>query len=153
MSEALSGIRACVLDAYGTLFDFAEGAASCADVLGDKGARLTALWRDKQLAYSWLRAVQGRHEDFWQVTGDALDFAMAALEIDDRALRERLMAVYLRLAPFPEVGDTLGRLREGGMRMAILSNGSPAMLAPPGAGSVLTRLLHPLSSVGGGRDL
>ena len=130
MSAPLSGIRACVFDAYGTLFDFASAAASCADVLGDKAARLTALWRDKQLAYSWLRAVQGRHADFWQVTDDALDFAMAALAIDDRGLRERLMAVYLRLAPFPEVGDMLRRLREGGMRMAILSNGSPAMLAP-----------------------
>jgi 2-haloacid dehalogenase len=126
----LSGIRACVFDAYGTLFDFASAAASCADVLGDKSARLTTLWRDKQLAYSWLRAVQGRHADFWQVTGDALDFAMEALEIDDRALRERLMAVYLRLAPFPEVLDMLRQLRDGGMRMAILSNGSPAMLAP-----------------------
>jgi len=130
MTAPLSGIRACVFDAYGTLFDFASAAASCADVLGDKAARLTALWRDKQLAYSWLRAVQGRHDDFWQVTGDALDFAMEALGIAHPALRERLMAVYLRLALFPEVGDTLRRLRQGGMRMAILSNGSPAMLAP-----------------------
>jgi 2-haloacid dehalogenase len=130
MTAPLSGIRACVFDAYGTLFDFASAAASCADVLGDQAARLTALWRDKQLAYSWLRAVQGRHADFWQVTGDALDFAMAGLGIDDRALRERLMAVYLKLSPFPEVGDTLRRLRVGGMRMAILSNGSPAMLTP-----------------------
>ncbi|HXP06309.1 MAG TPA: haloacid dehalogenase type II [Stellaceae bacterium] len=129
-SSPLGGIHACVFDAYGTLFDFASAATSCADALGDKAARLTVLWRDKQLAYSWLRAVQGRHADFWQVTGDALDFAMEALEIDDAAPRERLMAVYLRLAPFPEVGETLRRLRAGGMRMAILSNGSPAMLAP-----------------------
>jgi 2-haloacid dehalogenase len=141
MSAPLSGVRACVFDAYGTLFDFASAAASCADVLGDKAARLTALWRDKQLAYSWLRAVQGRHADFWQVTGEALDFALEALEIADPALRERLMAVYLRLAPFPEIGDMLRRLRDGGMRMAILSNGSPAMLAPlvenAGIGSLL----------------
>jgi 2-haloacid dehalogenase len=130
VSSPLAGIRACVFDAYGTLFDFASAAASCADVLGDQAARLTTLWRDKQLAYSWLRAVQGRHDDFWQVTGDALDFAMEALGIADPKLRERLMEVYLRLAPFPEVGDTLRRLRNGGMRMAILSNGSPAMLAP-----------------------
>src|SRR5258708_38386969 len=106
MSEALSGIRACVFDAYGTLFDFASAAASCADVLGDKAARLTALWRDKQLAYSWLRAGQGRHEDFWRGTGDALDFAIAALEIDDRAPRERLMAGYLPLPAVSPAGGT-----------------------------------------------
>lgn len=130
VSSPLRGVRACVFDAYGTLFDFASAAASCADVLGDKAARLTTLWRDKQLAYSWLRAVQGRHEDFWRVTGDALDFALEALGIFDPALRERLMAVYLKLSPFPEVGDLLRQLRASGMRMAILSNGSPAMLAP-----------------------
>jgi len=145
MTAPLFGIRACVFDAYGTLFDFASAAASCADVLGDRAGRLTALWRDKQLNYSWLRAVQGRHEDFWRVTGDALDFAMEALGIADPALRERLMQVYLRLSPFPEAGDTLRRLRAGGMRMAILSNGSPAMLAPlvenAGIGGLLDAVL------------
>jgi 2-haloacid dehalogenase len=126
----LGGIRACVFDAYGTLFDFASAAASCADVLGDKAARLTTLWRDKQLQYAWLRSLQGRHADFWQVTGDALDFAMAAMGLADPALRERLMGLYLTLAPFPDAAETLRRLRAGGMRMAILSNGSPAMLTP-----------------------
>ena len=142
---ALAGIRACVFDAYGTLFDFASAAAGCADVLGDDAARLTALWRDKQLAYSWLRAVQGRHADFWQVTGDALDFTLAAMGRDDPALRERLMNLYLTLSPFPEVPDTLRRLRASGMRTAILSNGSPAMLAPlvdaAGLGEMLDAVL------------
>jgi 2-haloacid dehalogenase len=73
---ALRGVAALVFDAYGTLFDFASAARACRDVLGEAGAALTSLWRDKQLAYSWLRAVQGRHADFWQVTGDALDFAL-----------------------------------------------------------------------------
>src|SRR5262249_32033734 len=100
MSEPVAGIRACVFDAYGTLFDFASAAAGCADVLGDKAAPLTQLWRDKQLNYAWLRSLQGRHADFWQVTGDALDFAMEAFGLADPALRERLMALYLRLAPF-----------------------------------------------------
>ena len=75
----LTGIAACVFDAYGTLFDFASAAAACGDVLGDKTDTLTVLWRDKQLQYTWLRAAQGRHADFWQVTGDALDFALDAL--------------------------------------------------------------------------
>jgi len=130
MSGPLSGIRACVFDAYGTLFDFASAAASCADVLGDRAPRLTALWRDKQLQYAWLRSLQGRHADFWQVTGDALDFAMAAMGLANAALRQRLMRLYLTLAPFPDAADALHRLRSAGMAMAILSNGSPAMLAP-----------------------
>ena len=74
----LGGVRGCVFDAYGTLFDFGSAAAACRDVLGDRADALTALWRDKQLQYTWLRAVQGRHADFWQVTGEALDFALDA---------------------------------------------------------------------------
>jgi 2-haloacid dehalogenase len=143
----LPGIRACVFDAYGTLFDFASAAESCAEALGDRAGRLTTLWRDKQLAYSWLRAVQGRHADFWQVTGDALDFAMETFGLADPALRERLMGLYLILAPFPEVPDTLHRLREGGMATAILSNGSPAMLAPLVASAGLDGMFDAVLSV------
>ena len=104
MTQApLTGIKACVFDAYGTLFDYASAAAGCRDLLGDRAERLTALWRDKQLQYSWLRAIQGRHADFWQVTGDALDYALEALDLEDDALRQRLMSLYLTLAAFPEV--------------------------------------------------
>jgi 2-haloacid dehalogenase len=117
-----------VFDAYGTLFDVASAAARCRDTLGDKFDRLSALWREKQLQYTWLRAVQGAHADFWQVTGDALDFAMESLELKDTALRERLMALYLELEIFPEVRATLTRLRESGFKTAVLSNGSPSML-------------------------
>jgi 2-haloacid dehalogenase len=128
MTIALPGIRACVFDAYGTLFDFASAAAACRDALGDKGAALTALWREKQLQYSWLRGLQGRHADFWQVTGDALDFALETLGIDDNVLRDRLMNLYLALDAFPEVPAMLARLKAAGLKTAILSNGSPAML-------------------------
>src|SRR6266850_4881584 len=96
------GIRACVFDAYGTLFDYASAAARCRDLLGDKLDRLTVLWRDKQLQYTWLRTLAGRHRDFWQVTGDALDFALETLGIHDGALRDRLMDLYLELEVFPE---------------------------------------------------
>jgi 2-haloacid dehalogenase len=143
----LAGIRACVFDAYGTLFDFASAAASCADVLGDKTALLTALWRDKQLTYAWLRSIQGRHADFWQVTGDALDFAMEALGLTDPALRDRLMNLYLTLAPFPDAAGTVRRLRANGMKMAILSQGSPAMLGPVVEAAELTQMLDAVLSV------
>ena len=127
-SARLSGIKACVFDAYGTLFDFASAARGCRDVLGDNVDRVTALWRDKQIQYTWLRAAQGRHADFWQVTGDALDFTLETLNLPDARLRDRLMSLYLALEPFPEVRDVLRQLKNAGLRTAILSNGTPHML-------------------------
>jgi 2-haloacid dehalogenase len=129
MSEPrLKGITACVFDAYGTLFDYASAAATCRDVLGDKFTTLTTLWRDKQIQYTWLRTMQGLHADFWKVTGDGLDYALDALGLADPALRKRLMDLYLKLDVFPEVPDVLARLKQAGLRTAILSNGTPAML-------------------------
>jgi 2-haloacid dehalogenase len=118
-------IKACVFDAYGTLFDFASPAR---DLLGDRAAALTTLWRDKQLQYCWLRSLQGLHADFWHVTRDALDYALDALHIDDAALADRLMALYLCLDAFPDVAVTLQALRQAGLATAILSNGTPTML-------------------------
>ena len=127
--EPLDGILACVFDAYGTLFDVASAALRCADELAGMAPRLSMLWRDKQLQYTWLRAVQGRHADFWQVTGDALDFALESLGLADPSLRERLMQLYLTLDAYPDVPEVLRPLRGAGLATAILSNGSPAMLA------------------------
>jgi 2-haloacid dehalogenase len=128
LSASLTGIRACVFDAYGTLFDYASAAAACRDVLGERFGPLTSLWRDKQLQYTWLRAAQGRHADFWQVTGDALDFALETLGIATPGLRERLMSLYLTLDVFAEVPAVLLRLKAADFKLAILSNGSPDML-------------------------
>ena len=126
--EMLPGIKACVFDAYGTLFDFATATAACRDELGDKMASLSAVWRDKQLQYTWLRTLQGEHADFWQVTGDALDYALEALEISRPGLRSKLLDLYLKLGTFPEVTGVLRRLKAAGMKTAILSNGTPHML-------------------------
>lgn len=119
---------ACVFDAYGTLFDYASAVARCNADLGASGERLSSLWREKQLQYTWLRAAQARHADFWQVTGDALDFAMESLGLSDPGLRDRLMQSYLTLDAFPEVAEVLERLKGQGIQTAILSNGSPKML-------------------------
>jgi len=143
----LQGVKACVFDAYGTLFDFAAAARRCRDVLGDDIDKLTALWRDKQLQYTWLRALQGRHVDFWQVTGDALDFALETLGIDNSGLRHRLMQLYLTLDAFPEVASTLATLKKAGLRTAILSNGSPNMLNAAVKGAGLDGLLDAVLSV------
>lgn len=145
--EPFRAIRACVFDAYGTLFDYASAAARCSDVLGERTGPLTALWRDKQLQYTWLRGLQGRHADFWQVTGDALDFALETLGIGEPALRERLMSLYLTVEPFPEVRDCLGRLKAAGVKTAILSNGSPRMLDAAVKGAGLESLLDAVLSV------
>jgi 2-haloacid dehalogenase len=142
-----AGIGACVFDAYGTLFDFASAAANCGDVPADKRAALTALWRDKQLQYTWLRAVQGRHADFWQVTGDALDFALAALAQREVGLKARLMQLYLALDAFDEVPAVLRALKAAGMPSAILSNGSPAMLEAAVAHAGFGDLVNPVLSV------
>ncbi len=140
-------VQACVFDAYGTLFDFASAAAGCNDVLGDKTAALTTMWRDKQLQYSWLRSLQGQHVDFWQVTGDALDFCLETMGLADPALRSRLMDLYRTLTCFPEVPAVLEQLKDAGYRTAILSNGSPDMLRDVVAGSKLGPLIDHVLSV------
>jgi 2-haloacid dehalogenase len=148
MSVPLTGVRACVFDAYGTLFDVGSAAAACRDAaLGDRAAALSALWREKQLQYTWLRALEGRHVDFWRVTGDALDFALETLKIDDPQLRRRLMNLYLTLAAYPEVPGVLKRLKAVGLTIAILSNGSPAMLRAAVDGAGIGAMVDALLSV------
>ena len=144
---ALSGVRACVFDAYGTLFDFASAAARCPGIPEDKRAALTTLWRDKQLQYTWLRTLQDRYVDFGQVTAEALDFALDSLDLRDTALREQLLQLYQNLQAFPEVADTLRRLRAAGFRTAILSNGTPAMLDAAISASGLQGLFDAVLSV------
>lgn len=117
-----------MFDAYGTLFDYASAAARCQGELGAHHEGLTRLWREKQLQYTWLRALQSRHADFWTVTGDALDFTLEMLGVANPELRERLMMAYLTLDPFPEVLETLRGLKHAGLKTAILSNGTPEML-------------------------
>ena len=144
---SLAACRACVFDAYGTLFDVTAPAQRETAALGDKAAPLAALWRQKQLEYTWLRSLMGRHADFWQVTGDALDFALASLAIEDAALRERLMQLYLTLDAYADVAPALARLRASGRATAILTNGSPATIEAAVASSGLGPLLDQLLSV------
>ncbi len=143
----LQGIEACVFDAYGTLFDVNSAAHAAQDSLGEKWQPFAELWRAKQLQYTWLRGLGGRHADFWQVTGEALDFAMATMRIEDPALRERLMNLYLVLSAYPEVPETLQQLKAGGMKLAILSNGSPSMLAAAADHAGIAELLNAVLSV------
>ena len=129
MVAKIEDIGACVFDAYGTLFDVNAAAAQCRDALGGKADELSALWRTRQLEYTWLRSLMQEYVEFWQVTGDGLDYALAVLGIEDDALRQRLMDIYMRLDAYPEVKDVLTALKVGGLKTAILSNGSPKMLS------------------------
>ena len=127
-------IKICVFDAYGTLFDVSAAARAAASEPGalqifGKWSQIAEAWRSKQLQYTWLRAITGAHADFWQVTQEALDWALEAVGLDnDEALRQRLLELYLDLAAYPEVPEMLAELKQAGLRTAILSNGSPNML-------------------------
>jgi 2-haloacid dehalogenase len=138
-------IRGYVFDAYGTLFDVHSVIEAGRELTGDP-ATLSAVWRQKQLEYTWLRSLMGRYEDFWSVTAAALRHAIRRLGIvATEAQVARLLDAYLTLASFPEVKDALTRL--GGRPTAILSNGTPAMLAAAVASSGLGPLLGPVISV------
>jgi 2-haloacid dehalogenase len=142
----MAGIRACVFDAYGTLFDVHSAVGRLRAEVGDQADALSQLWRTKQLEYSWLRALMGRHADFWQVTGEALDYALARTGVDP-AVRAPLLQAYLTLDAYPEVPDVLRRLRAGGLKTAILSNGEPKMLDAGARSAGIEGLLDAILSV------
>ena len=105
--ERLQGIRACVFDAYGTLFDVHAPMRKLAPEIGDKAEEISRLWRQKQLEYTWLRSLMGVHADFWHVTGEALDYALEQHGVDEPGLKDEIMALYLKLDAYPEVAEAL----------------------------------------------
>ena len=118
-----------VFDAYGTLFDVHAAIARHRAAAGPDADRLSELWRTKQLEYTWTLTLAGRYADFWTLTGQALDFALARFPAVDPALKPRLMDAYRTLDAFPDARATLEALKARKRSTAILSNGSPAMLA------------------------
>jgi len=140
-------IKACVFDAYGTLFDFNSAVGRHRERLGNVADQVSALWRTKQLEYTWLRSLMGKHAEFWQVTQDALDYALDANAITDRDLRNDIINTYLALDCYPDVKGTLKKLKAGGPQLVILSNGTPAMLAAAVKSSGLTDLIDRILSV------
>lgn len=118
-----------VFDAYGTLFDVHAAIGRHRAAVGPDGDRLSDIWRTKQLEYTWTLTLAGRYRDFWTLTEDALDFALARVPSVDRALRASLLDAYFTLDAFPDAPACLRRLKARGARTAILSNGSPRMLA------------------------
>ena len=123
----MKNIKAIIFDAYGTLFDVNSAAEKCKSKIGDKWENFANYWRKTQLEYTWLRSLMGRHKDFWQITEDSLDKSMKAFNIDS-AMKNELLDLYKILTPYPEVKETLKNLKDKKYKLAILSNGTPALL-------------------------
>ncbi len=138
---------AYVFDAYGTLFDVHAAVRKHADKVGPDGQRLSELWRAKQLEYSWILTLMGDYHDFWTLTERALDYAFAAVPSADPALRETLLKAYWSLDCYEEVPRVLRSLKEGGARLAILSNGSPGMIDSAIKSAALTGVIDEVFSV------
>ena len=123
----MKNIKAIIFDAYGTLFDVNSAAEKCKSRIGDKWEGFANYWRKTQLEYTWLRSLMGRHKDFWQITEDSLDKSMKAFKIDI-GMKNELLDLYKILSPYPEVKETLEKLKEKKYKLAILSNGTPDLL-------------------------
>ena len=123
----MKNIKAIIFDAYGTLFDVNSAAEKCKDKIGNKWEAFASYWRTTQLEYTWLRSLMKKHKDFWQITEDSLDKSMKAFKIDIE-MKNELLNLYKILSPYPEVKDTLGKLKEKKYKLAILSNGTPSLL-------------------------
>ena len=141
-------LRALVFDAYGTLFDVHSLVELCEQIWPGKGSALSQLWRAKQLEYTWQRSLMRRYEDFARITEAGLRYACAALGLQlDEERRRALMGAYLKLSTFPEVRGALAALKASKLKLAILSNGSAAMLRPLVANAGLRGLMGTLISV------
>lgn len=120
--------KAYVFDAYGTLFDVHSAAARHSGQIGERWQTLSDIWRTKQLEYTWVRSLAGSRATFWQVTEEALDFAIASVGGVEGELRDKLLSAYRELDAYREVCGVLSALKAKGAQLAILSNGDPSML-------------------------
>ena len=123
----MKNVKAIIFDAYGTLFDVNSAAEKCKDKIGDKWENFANYWRTTQLEYTWLRSLMKKHKDFCQITEDSLDKSMKAFKIDS-SMRDELLDLYKILSTFPEVKEVLNNLKEKNYKLAILSNGTSALL-------------------------
>ncbi len=146
-TPTISGIKACVFDAYGTLFDVHSAVGKHRERLGDIADQVSAVWGSKQLEYTWLRSLMGHHADFWQVTQDALDYAFDLHDVTNPDLRKDLIEAYLNLDCYPEVPGALSALKDRGFDIAILSNGTLTMLEAAVRNSRLQTLILKIFSV------
>ena len=138
--------KALVFDAYGTLFDVNSAANKCKDKIGEDWENFANFWRTTQLEYTWLRSLMRRHRDFWKITEDSLDKSMKVFGVD-KNMRNELLNLYKVLSPYPEVKNVLESLKEQNFKLAILSNGTPALLNELVTSNNLNNLFDDLFSV------
>lgn len=140
-------VKHTVFDAYGTLFDVHSAASRFQSKLGEQAQDVSNLWRKKQLEYTWLRSLMQHYVDFWQITQDALDYALETYKISDTGLRQDLINAYYELECYSEVIGVLKNLKEKGLSTSILSNGSPSMLAAGIKNSKMEEIMDSVFSV------
>lgn len=143
----MAPVKLYVFDAYGTLFDVHSAVARHREAIGPQAARLSELWRTKQLEYTWVRTLAGAYRDFEALTAEALDAAAALCGGLPETLRADLLAAYRRLAAYPDAAPALDALRAAGAQTAILSNGTPGMLAEAAASAGLEKRFDAILSV------
>ncbi len=139
-------IKAVVFDAYGTLFDVNSAAEKCKSKIGDNWEAFANFWRTTQLEYTWLRSLMKKHKDFSKVTEDSLDKSMKVFNID-KNMKKELLDLYRVLSPFPEVKEVLEKLKKKNFKLAILSNGTPALLKELVLSNNLDGLFNDLFSI------
>ena len=138
---------AFVFDAYGTLFDVHAAIGRYRDAAGADADRFSDIWRLKQLEYTWTLTLSGQYTEFWTLTERALDYAFARVPTVDKALKSNLLDAYFALDAFPDARQALTELKDKGCRTAILSNGSPKMLAGAVEAAKLGAVLDAVLSV------
>ena len=138
--------KAVVFDAYGTLFDVNSAAERCKNKIGSKWETFSNFWRTTQLEYTWLRSLMKKHKNFWEITEDSLDKSMKVFDID-KSLKKELLNLYKILSPYPEVKKVLKNLKKKDLKIAILSNGTPALLNELVTSNKLNNLFDDLFSI------
>ena len=140
-------VKVCIFDAYGTLFDVNAACRELSKEVGEQWQELATLWRVRQVEYTWLRNSMNEYINFWNITEDALEYAMETLNIKNKELKKKLLDLYLKLEAYPEVEKVLTQLKKEGYQTGILSNGSEEMLASAVKNAKLENLLNKVLSV------
>jgi 2-haloacid dehalogenase len=116
-------------DVYGTLVDPFGMERQLESLFGDRGTAICALWRQKQLEYSFRRGLMRCYKDFDVCTERALSFAVKTFKVElPEAARQQLLTDYLNLPTFPDVPPALQALQSAGCKLLAFSNGVESSL-------------------------
>lgn len=111
-------------DVYGTLVDPLALAEPLRALVGEQAVPFAALWRTKQLEYSFRRGLMRRYVDFDVCTRQALLYTQQALGCQlPESDQDRLLEAYLYLPMFAEVAVALDALKTQGHQRIAFSNG------------------------------